>query len=188
MRGVILRLPVLQGEGDPTLRLWAWLERLLDGAPVLLAGGGSRPTRFLDVADVARLIEGLAAGAWPRGAVYNLAAPKPTSLRRFLTLAAGAAVVRPRFASAPAATLARHGLDLEAWPYAGRWSSVLDPSRAKRDLGFTASGPEDYLPRVVRWHLEHRPAGSHAGYAQRAIEGAVVERLRAARRSARRLA
>ena len=179
VRGVILRLPVLQGEGDPTLRLWAWLERLLDGAPVLLAGGGTRPTRFLDVADVARLIERLAGGAWPRGALYNLAAPRATSLRRFLALAARAAGVRPRFASAPAATFSRLGLDLEAWPYAGRWSSVLDPSRAKRDLGFTGTPPEDFLPRVVRWHLEHRPNRSHPSYAQRAAECAAVERLRA---------
>src|SRR5436853_406386 len=39
MRAMALRLPIVQGEGDPSLRLWAYLERLLDGGPILLPDG-----------------------------------------------------------------------------------------------------------------------------------------------------
>lgn len=178
VRALVLRAPVLQGEGDPTLRLWAWLERMLDGAPLLLPDRGRRATRFLDVADVARLVERIASGLWPRGAVYNLAAPRVTSLGRFLSLAARAAGVSPEFVPIASASLAGEGLDITAWPFAGRWSSVLDPGRARRELGFTGTPPEQYLPRVVRWHLEHRPASSHPGYSQRAAEITVAARLR----------
>ena len=179
VRGLILRLPVVQGEGDPTLRLWAWLERMLDGSPVFLPDGARRATRFVEVNDLARLIEKLAGGASPRAAVYNLAAPRVTSLRRFLVLAARAAGASPRFIPVPAAALSESGLDLDAWPFAGHWSSVLDPSRARRDLGFNGTPPEDYLPRLVRRCLEHRPDQSHFGYAQRAAELAMIERLEA---------
>ncbi|MEO5616930.1 MAG: NAD-dependent epimerase/dehydratase family protein [Candidatus Eisenbacteria bacterium] len=181
VRALVLRLPVVQGEGDPTLRLWAWLERMLDGGPIVLPDGGVRATRFLDVADVGPLIERIASGFWPRGAVYNLAAPRVTTLRRFLALAARAAGVQPDFAAIPKAAIGRLGLDIVEWPFAGRWSSVLDPSRARRGLGFTGTPPEDYLPRVVGWHLEHRPAASHPGYAQRAAEREAVERWHAER-------
>jgi nucleoside-diphosphate-sugar epimerase len=168
-RAVILRLPVLQGEGDRTRRLWAWLERFLDGGPVPLPDGGRQATRFLEVTDAARAIGRLADGAWPKRAVFNLAAPRSTSLKRFLMLAARAAGVEPRFAAAASTDLAAAGLALDAFPYAGHWSSVLDAARARRQLAFAAAMPDEYLPRVVRWHLENRPA-SHPGYAQRERE------------------
>ena len=179
VRALVLRAPVVQGEGDPTLRLWAWLERMLDGGPVLVPDQGTRATRFLDAADLGALVVRIADGLWPRGAIYNLAAPRVTRLGRFLSLAANAAGVTPDWVDVPSSTLGSLGLDIVAWPYAGRWSSVIDPARAKRDLGFTGTGPEAYLPRVVRWHLEHRPGGSHPGYSQRAAELEAAGRLRA---------
>jgi nucleoside-diphosphate-sugar epimerase len=181
VRAVILRLPVVQGEDDPTLRLWAWLERMLDGGPVPLPAGGRRDTRFVEVTDVARLIERMAGGQWPALAVYNLAAERRTSLRDFLELAARAAGVEPVFVAAPMSRFVAAGLDPTAWPYSHRWSSVLDPTRARRDLDFAGTMPADYLPRVVRWHLEHRPAGSHRGYTQRGREREVCARMLAAR-------
>ena len=174
VRGTVLRLPVIHGEADPTLRLWAWLERMLDGGPVILPDGGRRATRFVEVQEVARLVARIAAGLEPPEAVYNLAAARPTSLARFLALAARAAEREPRFVAIPMPTLVAHGLDPRAWPYAGRWSSVLDPSRAKRDLGWTGGGPEEWLPRVVRWHLEHRRDESDDFYTQRPAELAAL--------------
>ena len=41
VRATILRLPIVQGEGDGSLRLWAYLERLLDGGPMVLPEGGA---------------------------------------------------------------------------------------------------------------------------------------------------
>ncbi len=188
VRALVLRMPVLQGEGDPTLRLWAWLERLVDGGPVLLPDRGRRATRFLDVADAAALVERIAGGLWPRAAVYNLAAPRVTPLGRFLRLAARAARVEPEFVPVPLERAPGLGLDPRAWPFAGRWSSVIDPARARRDLGFTGSTPEEYLPRVVGWHLANRPPESHPGYAQRGAEREVARRLLAAGGAAPRAA
>jgi len=54
---------------------------------------------------------------------------------------------------------------------------VLDPSRAAAEWGFAGSRLDDYLPQVVRWHLEHRPATSHPGYSQRARERDLAARL-----------
>jgi len=179
VRALALRLPVLHGEDDPTRRLWAWLERLLDGGPILLPEGGRRATRFLEVTEAAGLIARLAEGKWPERAAYNLAPARSTSLKRFLQLAARAAGVEPRFVAIRSRDLARQGLTLDALPFAGRWSSVLDARRARGELEFEASGPEQWLPRVVRWHLERRPA-SHPGYAQRERETELAERLRRA--------
>ena len=44
VEAIALRIPVVQGEldGESTGRLWAWIERILDGGPVLLPAGLAR--------------------------------------------------------------------------------------------------------------------------------------------------
>ena len=177
-----LRLPSIQGEADGSLRLWAYLERMLDGGPLLLPDGGRRPTRFLDVRDIAPVIERLLEGPPPRAFAYNLAPPGILTLREFLERVAAAAGLRPRFVEAAWDRCRDAGLDDRFAPYAGPWASVLDPARATAELGFAGTGPDGYLPRVVRWHLENRPGESHPGYASRARELELAERLEGAAR------
>ncbi|MBI1798748.1 MAG: NAD-dependent epimerase/dehydratase family protein [Candidatus Eisenbacteria bacterium] len=177
VRAVVLRLPVIHGEDDPRLRLWAYLERMLDGGPLLLPDGGERLVRYLYAGDVAGALLRLIDEGSPRGTVYNLAQPEVLTFREFLDQTAPAAGCAPRFVSAPSEELEREGLDPAFSPLAGRWTSVLDPSLAIADMGFSATRLADWLPGVVRAHLERRPARSHAGYAQRAREIEVALRL-----------
>ena len=175
MRSVILRLPILHGAGDGSLRLWAYLERMLDGGPIVIPEGGSMPTRFLWAGDLARALVELVETP-PPGVAYNLAPARTRSLRSFLELAAREAGASPRFVEAAWDECLAAGLDKRFSPLAGRWRSILDPARAYTDWGFEATPPERYLPEVVRWHLERRPP-SHEGYAQRAREIELAERL-----------
>ena len=184
VRAVILRLPILQGEGDGSLRLWGWMERLLDGGPLLMPDGGSRLTRHLWAEDVARALVALAGGPSPREAIYNLAQPDLVSLRELIERVAMILGVTPAFVDVAWSELEAAGLPPDFLPYAGRWASVLDPSRAAAEWGFTPTRLDEYLPRVVRAHLEHRPAESHPGYEHRPREREIAESLRsgAARR------
>jgi nucleoside-diphosphate-sugar epimerase len=176
VRGLILRLPIVQGEADGSLRLWAYLERMLDGGPIVLPDGGTRPVRHVYAGDVAAAIVRLAQMPPPRQRVYNLAQPEIVTLREFLTRVALAAGCEPRFVEATWDEIEAAGIDPSFSPYGGRWASVPDPARAA-EWGFVGSRLADYLPRVVKWHLEHRPAASHPGYAQRAAELALAARL-----------
>ncbi len=179
VRGTILRLPIVQGEGDPSLRLWGWLERMLDGGPVLVPDGGERPLRFLYAGVVARALLRLLELGQPPTPVYNLAQPDVVSLRELLARVARAAGLEPRFVDVPWETLEAAGVGRWEMPYAGAWSSLLDPARAVAEWGFTATPLDGYLPAVVRWHLENKPARSHQGYAARRRELALAERLEA---------
>ncbi len=177
VRATILRLPIVQGEHDPSLRLWAYLERMLDGGPLVLPDGGSRPVRHLHADDVTRAVVRLFEGAAPRERVYNLSPPESVTLRALLERVAGLAGVTPRFVEAPWSAIEAAGLDRSFSPYAGPWSSELDAARAAGEWGLVGTRIDDYLPRVVRWHLENRPARSHPGYAQRARERELAERV-----------
>jgi len=183
VRATVLRLPIVQGEGDGSNRLWGYLERLLDGGPIVLPEGGAMTTRFVWAGDVARAIVHLAAEA-PRASVYNLAQPDALPLRAFLDQVAKAAGTSPRWVEASWEECRDAGLDESFSTYAGRWRSVLDPSRAATEWGFVGARTEEYLPGVVRWHLEHRPE-SHPGYALRPQERDLAARLAARARSER---
>src|SRR4030095_13916197 len=75
MRALALRLPILHGEGDGSLRLWAWIERMLDGGPILLPAGGERPIRHLYAGDVAAAIAWLPGKPPPPPGVRQPPAP-----------------------------------------------------------------------------------------------------------------
>ena len=176
VRAVSLRLPIIQGEGDPSLRLWAWIERMLDGGPILLPGGGASPVRFLYAGDVARTLRDLLE-APPREPVYNLAQPEIVPLRDFLERVARAAGLAPRFVEVDPEEAIEAGLPASFAPFQGPWTSILDPARAAAEWGFSGTRLDDYLPAVVRWHLEHRPSQSHRGYERRDREIELAEAL-----------
>ncbi len=179
VRGVVLRLPVVLGEGDRTLRLWSYLERLLDGGPILLPEGGVQPTRFLYAGDFARQVVRMVASPPPREAVYHLAQPDVVPLRGLVERLARLAGVEPRLIDVSWEELARTGIDRSFSTYSGPWVSVLDPSRAAAEWGFLGTRLDDYLPGVVA-DLLARPRESHAGYALRPREIALATELAAA--------
>ncbi len=167
---LVLRLPVVQGAGDPSRRLWAYLQRLLDGGPLLLPGGGAHPVRFIWAEDVARVIAALAGGASPHGRVYNLAQPDEPSLRELVGAAAALLGREARLVACTAGQLEEHGLDPKLSPYSGPWCSRPDPSLAALDLGFRGSPTATWLPEVVRAHVEEPDPAPHPAYSQRARE------------------
>jgi 2'-hydroxyisoflavone reductase len=174
-----LRLPVVQGESDgqSSRRLWAWLQRMRDGGPVLLPEGGAQPVSFVYAGDVAKALARLATEpSWPAMPALNLAQPGEGPLRAFLELAARCAGLRPSFVTVSAAQLEAAGLAETCAPYWGRWCSRLNPAAAAA-LGLRTSGPEEYLPGVVRAHLERPPSEPHEGYARRAEEIALAAKL-----------
>jgi len=177
---LVLRLPVVQGAGDPSRRLWAYLERMLDGGPLLLPGGGHDPVRFVWAEDVARALVALAGGARPPGHAYNLAQPDEPALRDLLAAAAAVLGVPAKFVDCSEEELAAAGLDHRVSTYSGRWCSRPDPSAAARELAFEGTPSAAWLPEVVRAHMAESVRASHPGYEQRPRELALAARLRSA--------
>jgi nucleoside-diphosphate-sugar epimerase len=179
-RATALRLPVVHGAGDPSRRLWAYLQRLRDGGPLLLPEGGDHPVRFVWAEDVARAVVALAEGANAPAAAYNLAQPDEPRLRDFVAAAAALLGVRAQLVSCAWDDLREAGLDGMVSPFSGPWCSRPDPSLALRDWGFQGTPSSRWLPEVVRAHLAESAPESHPGYAHRDAERALAARLRGA--------
>jgi len=180
-RGVatlVLRFPVVLGAGDTSLRTWAYVERLLDGGPLLLPDGGAELRRTLWVGDIVRAVRRVL-DAWPVGPVYHLAQPAALPVRDMVEAVARAAGRPATFVPVDDAALDAAGLHRsDCSPYSGRWASHLDPSRAVREWGFEATPFADYIDGVVRALLQAPPAASHPGYEARERELALARAAR----------
>ncbi len=178
VEATVLRLPVVQGAHDGSRRLWAYLQRLLDGGPLLLPAGGEHPVRFVWAEDVARAAVALAEGAPARADAYNLAMHDEPTLRALLERAAAELGVMPRFVPCTWADLDAAALAHTLSPYSGPWCSRPDPALAAAEWGFEGTPSAGWLPPVVRAHLaEAEPRVAHADYDRRPAELELAARL-----------
>lgn len=171
-----LRLPMVNGERDYHRRLEGYLWRLLDGGPIILPDGGERPMRHVYGAAVARAIADMLGRAETFGQAYNLAQDETPTLREMLAITAELLGATPRFVPLLAPDIEAAGLDVAAVsPFSGRWMSLLDPRRAKAELGFRHEPLREYLGRIVAAFLAAPPAAPPPALARRADERALAE-------------
>jgi len=176
---LILRLPVVQGAEDGSRRLWAYLQRLRDGGPLLLPEGGDAPVRYVWSEDVARLLTRIAAGLATPSPAYNLAMPEETTLRGLVRGAAAVLGVTADLIPAASETLTAAGIDPNFSPYSGSWCSRPDPARLAAELGFACTPLDEWLPDVVRAHLAEPDPEPDMGYVYRPAELAFAATTRA---------
>ncbi len=166
-----LRLPTVNGERDPSRRMESYLWRILDGGPVLLPEGGSTVTRHVYSGDVVKGIVGLMGRASTFGEAYNLSQDEQPTVGELVRMLAGLLGAPDHICSVEEGELLSAGLvprDLS--PFSGRWSSRLDGSRAKSDLGFQPEPLAQYLGKIVAAFLSDPPDTAPEDYRGRARE------------------
>jgi nucleoside-diphosphate-sugar epimerase len=172
-----LRIPMVNGERDHFRRLERYLWRMLDGGPVLLPDGGGRVTRHVYSGSVVKAILGLLGRAEAHGQAYNLAQDETPTLRELLALVAERLGAPARLVDVPAARVRAAGLDpLVLSPFSGRWMSLLDPTRAKVEIGFRHEPLGSYLDKVVTTFLAHPRSDPPPGYEHRTAESRLAGR------------
>jgi nucleoside-diphosphate-sugar epimerase len=170
-----LRVPVINGERDHTRRLEGYLWRLLDGGPVLLPDGGTHRLRHVYGRDVSRTIAGLLGQGRTFGQAYNLCQEETPTLVEVVEMLAGHLGTAPRLRPVARAAIEAAGLDpVRVSPFSGRWMSMLDPARAKEELGFRSTPPREYLGSIAASFLAHPPAAPPDAYADRPRELALA--------------
>jgi nucleoside-diphosphate-sugar epimerase len=169
--GTRVRIPIVNGERDPTRRLEGYLWRLLDGGPVLLPDGGTALLRHVYAGDVVRFILRILGDAVTHGQAYNVCQEEMLPLRELVALLAELMGAQARLVDVAAAAIEAAGLDVKAVsPFTTRWTSRLDPTRARDTLGFRPRPLRDALEVIVRSFLAHLPEAPPDGYAGRAVE------------------
>ena len=169
--GTRVRIPIVNGERDQSRRLEGYLWRILDGGPLLLPDGATAPIRHVYAGDVVRFLLRILGEPQTYGRAYNVCHDELLPLREVLSLLAEAMGARTRFVDVPSAAIEAAGLDVRAVsPFTTRWTSRLDPTRAREELDFAPRPLRQAFDVIARSFLAHLPSSPPDGYSGRARE------------------
>lgn len=171
----IVRPPVVIGPNDPTLRLHYYVQRILDGGPLLLVDGGKHSFHLADSEDLA---EGMAlvlqAGPRVFGQAYNVCQKDLLSLDELVHRAAEALSRTLDLVPVPR-SVAGEAYAEALGPYPQ--PMICPPERIVRELGLRPRPVLDSVTRAAIWHAEN-PGKDSAGYERRAAEIDLARRFR----------
>jgi nucleoside-diphosphate-sugar epimerase len=166
-----VRIPMVNGALDYFRRIEGYLWRLVDGGPVILPGGGGHRVRHVDGGEVARFLADHLGDERTVGRAYNLAQEELPTLVELVVALRELLGSRARIVEVPSESLSRRGLrPVDVSPFHDRWMSLLDPARARDDLGFRHRPLALSLAGITASFLAHTPADRPAGYAGRDAE------------------
>jgi nucleoside-diphosphate-sugar epimerase len=176
----VLRPPVVVGADDRTLRVWWFVQRLLDGQPLLIPDWG--PGRVFQIAwthDAARAFQCAAANPAAFGRTYNVAQAEVFTAESWIEAAAQILGVTPCYAHVAEDALEGAGLPGYTLPIAGRpfGHVLLDVSAIRCELGFDPSPEAVWLQDTLAGCAANLPSVSSAGYARRDYEARLARTL-----------
>jgi nucleoside-diphosphate-sugar epimerase len=166
-----LRIPVVNGERDDRRRIEGYLFRMLDGGPLIVPDGGAQQTRHVYGGEVVRAIVSMLGRSETLGGAYNLCQEETPTVRDLLATVAEIVGASPRFVTMSSDELLAAGLPpAQISPYSTRWTSFMDPGKARAQLGFQHVPLADYLARIVAAFLARPPAEPPPSYLHREKE------------------
>jgi nucleoside-diphosphate-sugar epimerase len=177
----ILRPPVIVGADDRTNRVWWFVQRLLDGGPIVISDwGAGRIFQLAWANDVARAFVAAANHSAAMGQTYNVAQAEMYTAETWISACAEALGVEPRCVHVPEASLTASGYTL---PIAGRpfGHMLLDLGAIRCELEFEPSSESVWLTETLRGCAANPPAVASAGYDRRADETRVASRVAVSR-------
>jgi nucleoside-diphosphate-sugar epimerase len=169
----ILRPTFVSGPGDPTMRDYFWIERVLDGNPLLVPGNGNFAFQQIYIDDVANAFADLLSYPETIGEAYNLASEDIFSLNEYL-LALGKLLGRvpqlvhidqDKFDQLP---ISYHSMG-DSFPFNVRRPAIFSLDKIKKDLKFTSTPFNEWMPKTVDW-FTNTQTGHSIGYENRSEE------------------
>ena len=152
--GVLLRLPMVYGPGDPQHRTWPYVKRMMDGRPAILLetchGAWLWHREYVD--NVAFAIALAAEKQTAAGQVYNVGSAQVLSVAAWVEAIGQAIGWEGEVRLLPRPHLPEH---LQT-PYTYQQHILFDTSKIRRELGYyELVNLEDGLRETVAWQREH---------------------------------
>ncbi len=167
----VFRPTVVEGPRDPAMHAWYYLQRFLDGGPVLIPREvPDILLRIVFAEDVANAFIAALANEAAYNRVYNLGGEEIFTLYDYADMVRTAADSSSPIVACPVAEARRApGLESFSPGYLG-FDSIPDIAAARRDLGYRPAPVQQRIDETVAWilSLERRP--DSRGYASRDAE------------------
>ncbi len=166
----MLRLPIVMGERDYTLRAYSYFLRLEDGRPLILPDSGFNVFTHIYQGDVVRLVASNLLNSSAFGKAYNLAQAEILTLRGFVQAAARILNRQPELVEIPTDVLEASSLGTSFSPLSTRRPFVMSTDRARQELGFASTPFEAWLEKTIRWFRDEYAGDPPENYSSRERE------------------
>lgn len=179
----ILRLPVVIGERDYTLRAYSYFLRIQDGKPMILPDSGLNVFTHIYQDDVVKTLASNLLNSSSMGQAYNLAQEEIITLRAFVLKAAEILETDVELVDIPTDVLNKTQLGTAFSPFFSRRPFVLDVQKARRELNYSSTPFDAWMRKTIQWFLEDYNGGPPENYILRKRELGLVEKYKKALQS-----
>ena len=175
MAYTIIRIPAVMGWDDPTGRMWWWVQRALDGGPVVIPAESRGAFRTLYSADAAVNFIRILDAPNTVKQTYYIAMPEIITMERWANLIWRAAGHQCQITYVPSKVIhSREPLKSYSPPLSRPVSNIHDLSKAEQAFGIESTPVEQWVQATVDWYRENQPGESSVGYAAREDEVALA--------------
>lgn len=166
----VLRPTFVCGPADPTKRDFFWIERIMDGEPVLVPGNGEVAFQNVYIDDVAKTFVDLLKADVSMGKSYNVAAEEIFTLNKYLRTLGHLLGKSPELVHVDQEIFDQqsfsHSLEGDVFPYNTRRTSIFSLDKIKSDLGYTTTDFSSWMKLTIDW-FNNNFNGHSVGYEKR---------------------
>lgn len=152
----MLRPTYVCGPNDPMKRDYFWMQRLLDGKPVLVPGSGDHAFHPVYAGDVARAFVSLIENDQSVGEAYTIAGGEFFSLNEYLHKLAALLDVHPKFKHIPQQVFDSLNISTypgaDVFPFNVRRTAIFSIEKIKRDLNFEPAPFDQWIQETIEWY------------------------------------
>lgn len=175
----MIRAPYVCGPHDPMKRDYFWIQRIMDGKPLLIPGSGDYASQHVFVEDLAKAFVDLLKYDKSVGKAYNIASEEIFSLNDYLDILCGLLDKNPERVKIDLDVFEELTFSISpeghAFPFNTYRTSIFSIDRAKNDLNFQSTPFEKWIPHTIDWYLNQYKKDS-VGYGNRDNEVEFVEK------------
>ncbi len=177
----MLRPTFVSGPRDPAQRDYFWIQRILDGKPLLIGGSGDFAFQQVYVEDVATAFTNLLENPVSVGQAYNVAAEEIFSLNEYLKKMGRLLGREPEIVQVDQdifdrLTISNHHAG-NVFPFNTRRTAVFSLDKIKRDLNNRSTPFAEWMPRTIEWFTKQYRRNSF-GYERRKEELDFIQQWR----------
>jgi len=152
----MLRPTYVCGPNDPMRRDYFWIQRLLDGKPVLVPGSGDHTFHPVYVGDVARAFVSLLEHEHSIGEAYTIAGGEIFSLNEYLHRLSVMLDVDPKYIHIPQKLFDSLQISTyigeDVFPFNVRRTAVFNIEKIKHDLKFEPIPFDMWIKETIEWY------------------------------------
>lgn len=184
----MLRPVFVSGPEDRTRRDYFWIQRIMDGKPLLIPGSGDFAFQQVYVKDTAEAFCDAAESDISVGEAYNVASEEIYSLNDYINNISRILNKDPEMVHIDQAVFDKLDISYfpgaDVFPFNTRRTAVFSLDKIKKHLGYKTTPFEEWMPLTIDWYKNN--VKSSVGYNKRNRELETIAEWKEALESARK--